>query len=36
MVTMKIGLDYPIEFVRWTENRNFQAVLDLMSEKDSS
>ena len=29
----ELGLDYPIEFVRWTENRNFQAVLDLMSEK---
>ncbi len=27
------NLDYPIEFVRWTENRNFQAVLQLMSEK---
>lgn len=26
------GLDYPIGFVRWTENRNFQAVLDLMKE----
>jgi len=26
------GLDYPIGFVRWTENRNFQAVLDMMSE----
>ena len=27
------GLDYPIEFVRWTENRNFYAVLDLMSQE---
>ena len=26
------GLDYPIGFVRWTEQRNFEAVLDLMSE----
>lgn len=25
------GLDYPFGFVRWTENRNFQAVLELMS-----
>ncbi|RCK77981.1 MAG: putative zinc-binding dehydrogenase [Candidatus Ozemobacter sibiricus] len=25
------GLDYPIGFVRWTEERNFQAVLDLMA-----
>ena len=25
------GLDYPVEFVRWTEQRNFEAVLDLMS-----
>jgi len=25
------GLDYPIEFVRWTENRNFKAVLDAIS-----
>lgn len=27
------GMDYPIGFVRWTENRNFQAVLDLLSGK---
>ncbi len=26
------GMDYPIGFVRWTEQRNFQAVLDLMSD----
>ena len=26
------GMDYPIGFVRWTEQRNFQAVLDLMAE----
>ena len=25
------GYDYPIGFVRWTEQRNFEAVLDLMS-----
>ena len=25
------GLDYPIGFVRWTENRNFQAVLEAMA-----
>jgi predicted dehydrogenase/threonine dehydrogenase-like Zn-dependent dehydrogenase len=24
------GHDYPLPFVRWTENRNFQAVLELM------
>ena len=27
------GNDYPIGFVRWTEQRNFEAVLDMMSEK---
>ena len=27
----KQGLDYPIGFVRWTEQRNFQAVLELMA-----
>ncbi len=26
------GLDYPIGFVRWTEQRNFEAVLNLMSQ----
>lgn len=26
------GRDYPIGYVRWTENRNFQAVLELMKE----
>ncbi len=25
------GQDYPLEFVRWTEQRNFVAVLDMMS-----
>ena len=27
------GHDYPIGFVRWTEQRNFEAVLDLMAER---
>lgn len=26
------GLDYPVGFVRWTEQRNFVAVLDMMAE----
>ena len=26
------GIDYPIGYVRWTEQRNFDAVLRLMSE----
>ncbi len=26
------GMDYPIGFVRWTQQRNFQAVLNLMAE----
>jgi predicted dehydrogenase/threonine dehydrogenase-like Zn-dependent dehydrogenase len=26
------GLDYPIGFVRWTEQRNFEAVLNLMAQ----
>ncbi len=25
------GHDYPIGFVRWTENRNFEAILDMLS-----
>ncbi|NID12795.1 bi-domain-containing oxidoreductase [Fibrivirga algicola] len=25
------GLDYPLPFVRWTENRNFQTILQLLS-----
>ncbi len=29
----KKGQDYPYGFVRWTQNRNFQAILQLMSEK---
>ena len=27
------GLDYPIGFVRWTEQRNFEAVLDMMASR---
>ncbi|MDQ6887340.1 MAG: bi-domain-containing oxidoreductase [Gemmatimonadota bacterium] len=27
------GVDYPAAFVRWTEGRNFEAVLDLMSDR---
>jgi predicted dehydrogenase/threonine dehydrogenase-like Zn-dependent dehydrogenase len=27
------GFDYPIGFVRWTEQRNFEAVLDMMSDR---
>jgi len=26
------GFDYPIGFVRWTEHRNFEAVLDMMAD----
>ncbi len=26
------GIDYPFEYVRWTEQRNMQAVLDLMAQ----
>jgi predicted dehydrogenase/threonine dehydrogenase-like Zn-dependent dehydrogenase len=26
------GFDYPVGFVRWTEKRNFEAVLDMMSD----
>jgi predicted dehydrogenase/threonine dehydrogenase-like Zn-dependent dehydrogenase len=26
------GIDYPVGFVRWTEQRNFEAVLDMLSE----
>jgi len=28
---MRKGRDYPVGFVRWTEQRNFQAVLDMMA-----
>ncbi|MGQ9460601.1 MAG: bi-domain-containing oxidoreductase [Candidatus Bathyarchaeaceae archaeon] len=27
------GIDYPIEYVRWTENRNMQAFLDLLGNR---
>ena len=27
------GHDYPVGYVRWTEQRNFEAVLDMMAEK---
>lgn len=27
------GIDYPIGYVRWTENRNMEAVLELIAEK---
>ncbi len=27
------GVDYPLQYVRWTENRNMQAFLDLLKEK---
>lgn len=27
------GIDYPLGYVRWTENRNMQAFLDLLAEK---
>ena len=30
------GLDYPIGFVRWTEQRNFEAVLDMLSDGSST
>ena len=26
------GQDYPVGFVRWTEQRNFEAVLDMMAQ----
>lgn len=29
----EMGNDYPISYVRWTENRNMEAFLDLLSEK---
>jgi predicted dehydrogenase/threonine dehydrogenase-like Zn-dependent dehydrogenase len=28
-----LGVDYPVGFVRWTEQRNFEAVLDMMQDK---
>jgi predicted dehydrogenase/threonine dehydrogenase-like Zn-dependent dehydrogenase len=30
------GLDYPIEYVRWTEKRNFEAVLNALKNKQLS
>ena len=27
------NLDYPIEYVRWTENRNFTSFLNLLDKK---
>lgn len=27
------GVDYPVGFVRWTEQRNFEAVLDMLSDR---
>ena len=27
------GIDYPYSYVRWTENRNFSAILDALKEK---
>lgn len=27
------GQDYPVGFVRWTEQRNFEAILDMLSDK---
>lgn len=27
------GLDYPIGFVRWTEQRNFEAVIDMLADR---
>lgn len=27
------GIDYPVGFVRWTEQRNFEAVLDLLADR---
>lgn len=29
----EFGIDYPVGYVRWTENRNMQAILDLLSLK---
>ena len=27
------GIDYPFGFIRWTEKRNFEAILDMMADK---
>ncbi|MBU6175840.1 MAG: zinc-binding alcohol dehydrogenase, partial [Planctomycetes bacterium] len=29
----KKGMDYPIGYVRWTEQRNFEAILDLLAQR---
>lgn len=29
----ELGQDYPVGFVRWTEQRNFEAILDLMASR---
>jgi predicted dehydrogenase/threonine dehydrogenase-like Zn-dependent dehydrogenase len=29
----ELGQDYPLGFVRWTENRNMEAVLDMMAQR---
>lgn len=29
----ELGYDYPLPFVRWTENRNMQTIVDLLSQK---
>ncbi|MGB9701403.1 MAG: bi-domain-containing oxidoreductase [Candidatus Kapaibacteriota bacterium] len=29
----ELGYDYPLAFVRWTENRNMQAIIELLSQK---
>ncbi len=29
----EFGIDYPVGYVRWTENRNMQSILDLLSQK---
>src|ERR1700690_2802892 len=26
------GIDYPLAFVRWTEQRNFEAILDMLAD----
>ena len=31
-LTMKRVVDYPLGFVRWTEQRNFEAILDMMAD----
>ena len=31
LIMKRKGNDYPIGYVRWTEQRNFEAVLDMMA-----